>query len=597
MAIARRLSARLRRRGARVGRHARAAAFAVAIGLIVAAAEIVFRLVVEWVSGQTLGAVAGDVWRAAAAAPGWLIVATTTCGGLICGLIANRFMPNGQPVGIAQAIEAAALRGGRMSLRVGLIGAGLNAFALGCGASAGREGPVVHLGASIAAWTARIFRFDRGMARTLLGCGAAAAVAAAFNAPLAGSLFAAEVVLGHYALGAFAPIVLSAVGATILSRAWYGDFPAFTIPQVGEIQSALEFPAFVLLGLVAALVAVAFALGAETVRAQAVRAKLPIWARPAVAGFAVGIVGLSLPQVLGVGYEATDEALLGAFSLQMLVAILIAKLICSSLCIGLGFGNGVFGPALVLGAMTGCAFGMIAVSAVPPAYASPVVAYGVVGMAAVSAAILNAPVSTILIVFEMTGDYGLTIAVMTGVVVATLGAQLALGRSFFHRQLRAQGIDVTDGAAAAELAERVVGDVLSAPAPQTFATTPAENLRQRIAYESAGAIFVVGSDGKLLGEITLHDLAAYDDPDSPDFGRIAGKTAGAVARRPAAEFQLRTPLTVAAARCQASHETIFPVVYADDDRRLAGYVWGVDVIRAYVSALEAMRRAERSGEV
>jgi len=139
--------------------------------------------------------------------------------------------------------------------------------------------------------------------------------------------------------------------------------------------------------------------------------------------------------------------------------------------------------------------------------------------------------------------------------------------------------------------------VLSAPAPQALASTPAPEVRRRLAFENAGALFVVGKDGRLQGEVTLHDLSVYDDADDPAFGRLAQKTAADVARRPAAVFQLRTPLSVAAARCQNSHEPVFPVIYAEDDRRLAGYVWGVDVMRAYVAALEDVRREERGGGV
>ena len=400
--------------------------------------------------------------------------------------------------------------------------------------------------------------------------------------------------MGHYALSAFAPVVLSAVAATVVSRAWYGDNPAFVIPaDHDQIQSFLEFPAFALLGVAAAVCAILLVHGAEAVRRQGAAMPGPVWMRPGVAGLIVGIIAIEWPQVLGVGYEATDAALAGVFDFSELVAIGLLKLLCVCACVGLGFGTGMFSPSLFLGAFLGVAFGTLAVGAAPPEFASPVSAYGVVGMAAVAGAVLGAPISTILIVFEMTGDYGLTLAVMTGTVVASLGAQIVLGRSFFHRQLRAQGLDVATGAEATHLAGRVVSEVLSAPAPTAFVGMPATEARRRLTYESCGALFVIDENGRLAGQIALHDLAGFDDPDDPHFADLAQKTAKDVAHRPAAVFDLETPIARAAQMCQALHEPVLPVIYAPDDRRLAGYVWAVDVVRAYVSALEACRREDR----
>ena len=578
------------------------ALLAVAAGLAAAGGEIAFRAMIALVERAGFDAGAGGLWAAAANAPIWLLLAVPTLGGLVFGCFAQAFLPNGQPVGVAQAIEAATARGGRMALKPGLLGALANAWALGCGASGGREGPIVHLGATIGASLAKPFRLDRAMTRTLLGCGVAAAVAAGFNAPIAGALFAAEVVLGHYALSAFAPVVLAAVTAPIVSRAWYGDHPAFVIPaDHDQIQSVLEFPAFALLGVAAALCAILLVLGVEAVRHRGERfAGLPRWARPgrpALAGLIVGLVAIQWPQVLGVGYEATDAALAGVFTFPDLVAIGLAKILCVCVCLGLGFGTGVFSPALFLGAFLGCAFGVVAGGLAPPEYASPMSAYGVVGMAAVAGAVLGAPISTILIVFEMTGDYGLTLAVMTGTVIATLGLQLVLGRSFFHRQLKAQGLDLALGAEASFVTGRVVVEVMQAPAPTAPAKLPAHAARARLTYEASGALFVVDDDGRLMGQIALHDLAGFDDPSDPHFKDASAQTAGDVAHRPGAVFDLRTPLKRAAELCQSSHESVMPVVYAPDDRRLAGYVWSVDVVRAYVQALEACRREERGEPV
>ena len=215
-----------------------------------------------------------------------------------------------RPESVADVIAASALRGGRIPLRNGACAAIVSAVSLGTGASAGREGPVVHLGATLSSFVAEKLHLGRALSRTLLGCGVATAVAASFNAPIAGVFFALEVVLGHYALSAFAPVVIASVTGTVLSRVYFGDHPAFILP-VSDITSFLEFPAFALLGVSSGAVAIIFMRLTAIATSLAERSRMPGWLRPAGGGFLIGLVGLEFPEVLGVGYEATDMALNG----------------------------------------------------------------------------------------------------------------------------------------------------------------------------------------------------------------------------------------------------------------------------------------------
>ena len=299
---------------------------------------------------------------------------------------------------------------------------------------------MVHLGGSIAAYVARRFHLNPSLALTLLGCGVAAGVAAAFNAPLAGTFFALEVVIGHYALQAFAPVVISAVAGTVIARIHFGDFPAFIIPDY-VIGSFFEFPSFFLLGIVCAAVAILFMRSIMFAEDMVNRSQAPIWIRPAAGGLAVGLMAIFLPQVLGVGYEATDTALKGGFGVWLLLTLIVAKTAATAISLGCRFGASVFSPALFVGAMTGGAFGIIA-GGVFPEYASSPSAYSIIGMGAVTAAVLGAPISTILIVFEITGDYGVTIAVMIAAAVATVVIQKIPGQSFFHWQLMRRGVNI-----------------------------------------------------------------------------------------------------------------------------------------------------------
>jgi chloride channel protein, CIC family len=315
---------------------------AIATGLAASLAATAFREVLAGFQWLAFGTGADMMLAHVAALPWWHRLLVPAVGGLLVGFFVHRFVPGGRPVGVPQVMEASALNGAKMSLTQGIKGAVANAATLGFGGSSGREGPVVHLGATIGSRIAKWMRMPRGHARTLLACGVAGAVAASFNAPLAGVFFALEVVIGHYALAAFAPIVMASLVATVVSRAVYGDFPAFIIPNY--TISAFEFPAFAMLGVAAAVLAVVLMRGVALVGHQIARLPIPAWCRPGVGGLGVGILAIAFPEVLGVGYGSTDQALKGEFALLMLLALMVAKTAAMALTIGSGFGGGGFSP-------------------------------------------------------------------------------------------------------------------------------------------------------------------------------------------------------------------------------------------------------------
>ncbi|MGY8996065.1 MAG: chloride channel protein, partial [Alphaproteobacteria bacterium] len=389
----------------------------------------------------------------------WVILIVPTLGGLAVGLL-RRYVASDQRFhGVADVVEASTLRGGRVGIRDGLVAAAGSALSLGVGGSAGREGPAVHLGAMFSSLLAQRFGLQRSATMTLLGCGVASAVATSFNAPIAGVFFALEVVVGHYGLTAFAPVVLASVVGTIVTRIHYGDFPAF-IMEEHVLVSLWEVPAFAILGIVAAGVAWAFMNGIALVQDAVARWKVPIVGATMSGGLLVGLIALVLPEVLGVGYEATDLALHGSLGFSLMVALVLGKIVATSITLGSGFGGGVFSPSLFVGAMLGGAFGMVAVS-LGPESASPHTAYAIVGMAAVAGAVLGAPISTILIVFELTANFDLTIAVMIGAALASLVTNHVFGRSFFRWSLERRGIDISGGRARQLLGTRSVASVMA----------------------------------------------------------------------------------------------------------------------------------------
>ena len=339
-------------------------------------------------------------------------------------------------------------------------------------------------------------------------------MAASFNAPIAGVFFALEVVVGTYALAAFTPVVIASVTGTIIARIHLGDFSAFVVPEFG-IVSFFEFPAFVLLGLVSAVAAGVFMWSIMATEDKVKAIPVPAWLRPVFGGLAVGIIAVFFPQVLGVGYEATDMALNATLSLWLLVALVIAKTAATAISLGTGFAGGVFSPSLYVGAMVGGAFGIVA-GAVLPDFASSPGTYTIVGMGAMAAAVLGAPISTILVVFEITGDYGVTTAVMVAAAVATVVTQQIPGTSFFHWQLARRGIDIGRDRARGLLQSIPVRDAMEPANCLIPVTMTKAELRARFRETPRGVFFVVGDEDRLIGSLTVDDVKhlVFDDGDS-----------------------------------------------------------------------------------
>lgn len=443
--------------------------FAIVIGVAAAYGVIAFRFAINQISQIAFGESETMVVSGAASLSFARAWAAPVIGGFaVSGLLylAHRFrwLEKGRSEGVADVIEARAVSGGRVSLRGGLASAAVSAVSIGAGASAGREGPAVHLGATIASILDRHMGFNAKQRRALLGCGAAAAVSASFNAPVAGVLFALEVILGNYALSVFGPIAAASVAAAIIARIHLGDFPAFAPPEYGAI-AAVDVPLAALLGIICGLVASGFMLFTEqmTVRLRefAQRKRFSYLFLPPLGGAVIGLIGAFYPEVFGVGYEAVTNALNGEYTLFMLIVLVVAKGAATAVTLSCRFGGGVFAPGLVIGAFTGAAFGAGLGIVFPELTASPVY-YAMIGMGAAGGAIMGAPISTTLIVFEMTGDYGITISLMVAVAIATLIVQWLCKQSFFHWQLSRRGYDLSEGPQGVILQTIRVRDVMEA---------------------------------------------------------------------------------------------------------------------------------------
>ncbi len=555
------------------------AVVAAVVGVLVAYAAIGFRLGIGSVQWLSYGEFSERLVSRVAELPVWQVLLVPTIGGLLVGLFLQYVMPGGRAMGVAHVIEAMALKNGRMRFRDGIAAACVSIMSLGVGASAGREGPMVHLGASIAGGMTQRLGLSPHLARTLLGCGVAASVAASFNAPIAGVFFALEVIIGHYALSAFAPVVIASVAGTVVCRAHLGEQPAFLLPQFG-INSAWEFPAFLVLGAVCAAVAMIFMWSIFYAERVVDSLRVPNWIKPAAGGLAVGAIGVEFPHVLGVGYETTDAALKELLPLWLLMLLIPLKTAATAISIGCRFGGGVFSPSLCIGAMTGAAFGIIAASVFPHLAASHG-AYAIIGMSAVAAATLGAPISTILIVFELTGDYQITVAVMVATSVATVIVQGIQGRSFFHWQLENRGLNLRGGRARHLLQTLTVRDVLAKDFDRISERTSIAEIKSMFARLPHGTFVVVDGDEKLVGTISFADLKHIGFDSGLDSLINARDVAHTQAPAPLATDTLEEVLAV----MDVSGEEHLAVIEAPDDRRVLGIVHHADVLRAYNRAL------------
>ncbi len=423
-------------------------AIAFFLGAAAGFAALGFRLGITALETLLYGARNHAVVSSVADMPWWALIAIPATGGLVVGLILHRFTPDGRARAVADVIEGAALHRGRVEVREGLASALASMITLGSGGSGGREGPVVHLAAVISTRVADRIHASGVTGRDLLGCAVAAAVSASFNAPIAGAIFAMEVVLRHYALHAFAPIAIASIMGTLVNRLVFGDVTEFILPVRNMVAFYWEIPAYLILGLVAGLVAVVLMRSifwaedaGDRLRA---RAHLPRWTGPMIAGAMVGSIAIFAPQVIGVGYEATARALTGQMLLHEAILITLAKVAAVAITLGGRMGGGIFSPSLVVGSFTGLAFGLIATGLIP-AYSGTATTYALAGMGAVAASVLGAPVSTTLIVFELTGDWQIAIAVMAAVSTATATSSRFVKRSFFLTQLARRDVRVAQG--------------------------------------------------------------------------------------------------------------------------------------------------------
>jgi CIC family chloride channel protein len=508
----------------------------------------------------------------------WTVAIVPALGGLLVGLIIYFYVGVERHHGVAGIMEAVALAGGRLRYRRLPAKAIVSALGIGAGASLGPEDPSVQIGANLGSMLGQILHISEERVRALVAAGAAAGIAAAFNAPIAGVFFALEIVLGEIAGSALGMVVVASVVSAVFTQAVSGPEPAFNIPSYA-FHAVHELPLYIGLGVLAGPIAALYIRAVYKAQDIFHTWRVSRWFKPAAAGLLVGITGIFLPQVFGVGYDTIELTLTNQhIAIGLLLALLAAKLLMTAASIGSGFLGGVFAPSLYLGAMLGAAYGEIAANLFP---SLPIVppAFAMVGMAAVLAGTVHAPLTAILLLFEMTNDYRIILPLMFAVVISLLISQRLQRDSIYTLGLARKGIRLEHGRDVEVMQAIRVEEVMQRDV-QTFKESDSlDYAAQVFADTHHHGLPVVNEANEVVGILTLQDLERAHQSGKEDL------TIGQACTHNLLEAYPDETIGTVLRRMSASGVGRLPVVERDNPRHLVGLLRRSDIIRAYDLAL------------
>jgi len=560
---------------------------AVLAGMLAAAGVIAMRWAVSLLHQILYGVGPQDDALQQSVLAWWRPFVVLGAGGLAYGIIAF-LLRRWRKHEALDVIEANALHGGIMSLKDSLIVSGLTVGAVGLGASVGLEAGVTQFGGAVASSIGRRLHLSRASLRTMVGCGAAAAIAAAFNAPLAGIFYALELVIGGYAVSAMVPVAVAGITATLTAHLVFDVNPIYYIVTPPMLTST-DYFLFSLLGFAAAGVGVAVMWAATSVEALFRWAAIPQWLRPAFGGLAVAALGLIHPEVLGSGHGELNTLLTTHLTLGLMLALLFAKALASAISIGCGFRGGLFSASLLIGGFLGSAFWLVCFHFFPADVAVNS-AYAVVGIDAVAASVVGAPMTMILLVFETTSDYTVTLGVALAVIIATVGTRRWFGYSFSTWRFHLKGVGLKGAYDIGRMYDLTVRGVLDRDILRVEGATKLAELPPLFHGRRQPIAFVQQPDQTFIGLIEATEVnAKLGEPGE------AEATAESLAHRPAKLLTQQDRLSTALAVLEAGEFDCAPVVMSPTDPRLIGCVHESDLLRSYIKEADRMRREDLGG--
>ncbi|WP_051294970.1 chloride channel protein [Maridesulfovibrio bastinii] len=480
--------------------------FSILIGFAAAIGAYIFRWLIFFFQDILWAQGAGFPDRISAS-PVWAVLLIPTAGGIIAGVIIHLWGPEARGPGVPEVIKAIAVRGGRIRHRVTFVKAAVTSLLIGCGASVGREGPIIQIGASLASSLARLLKITPEMLPVCVASGAAAGISATFNAPLTGTLFAIEIILLDTEMSYISHIIVASVTASALSKIFWGDFPTFQISKF-PFSNFNELIIFFLLGVVAGLLAICFMVMIRSSENIFSRINLPIWLKPGLGGLLLGCLALKIPGAMGVGYDVVNTGLNGSMLLDMALILLLAKLFATSLCIGSGMSGGIFAPSLVLGATLGVSISS-SLNMLFPGLALTQGQYALVGMGTMVAGTTLAPITAVLTVFELTYSYKVILPMMVGCITSAMIVRLFYGYSIYEGKLLRMGVNIIRGHEDNILVNVSVVEGMETEFDLLHETDSLEHAADMAVNSTFPHFPVVDKNDRLTGIITLRDLRGY----------------------------------------------------------------------------------------
>lgn len=559
-------------------------ALGVIIGAAVSIGVVVLRQFLQWFHQATFQLSPDHLLSEGVGLAWWRVLVVPCVGGLVVGvatLIIRRFRPRE----VVDAIEANALYGGKMSLIDSANLTFLTLLSGGFGASVGLEAAYTQMGAGFASNVGEVLRLRRHDMRTLVGCGAAAAIAAAFNAPLAGAFYAFELVIGAYSAPVLAPVTAAALAGTFTARLMGGSQPIFFVSESISI-GGWDYPLFGLLGVAAAGIGILTMLCVTWIERGLRRNFVPIWLRPVIGGTAVGVIGFFWPQALSTGHGAIEMVIANNFAPMALALLLPAKALASAFSVGSGFRGGLFSSSLFLGSIFGAASGAF-LAMVLPGLGIDRLAYTVVGMGTMAAAIIGAPVTMILLTLEMTANFYVTVGVTVGVIVASMIVRSTFGYSFATWRFHLRGVPIRGAQDVGWIRDLTVRKMMRRDIHTVSENLPLAELRAQFPLGGTNRVFLLDAKGDYAGMVVTADA---HNPDLDE--RLAGLRAADLRQ---AETQFLLPhqnVRAALDRFVSAEVEALPVLASATDRKVIGFVTEAYALRRYNQELEQARGDE-----
>ncbi len=483
-----------------------------AVGIIGGLVNLIFHYCIDW-SEELFFHHAGDITLMAEQSSDWRRVLIPTLGGLAAGLVLFWGLRLAGQQRSSNLLEVVVASDGRLPFRSAIVKAVSSLLSIGSGASIGREGAITQLAATFSSKWGQLAHWQPYRLRLLVACGAASGISAAYNAPIAGAVFAALIVLGNFSMNLFAPVVFSSVVASMVSRTFFGIKPWYVVPPF-DFTSLTKLPWFLILGVASGLVAAAFLKMLNYSEEGVKKLSFPIYVRLMIGGLVVGVISLKYPGVWGNGATITNQLLEEKFLTQefpiwFLVGLFCAKLLATLASIGSGAVGGVFTPTLFIGTALGSLFGAVLHRA-GHGNELPTSAFALVGMGSLLAATTRSPLLAMIMVFEISLNYSVMPPLMLACVISSLVSRRFHEDSIYTEPLRRKGLRVDrESLRPGSATEQTVGDLMRAPVPPLRETATLQEIGARFLASSNNFLPVVDAKQQLIGIVALHDLKEY----------------------------------------------------------------------------------------